>query len=69
MAGAGVRGGSFYGSSDRYGAYPADKPTSPADVAATILHLLGVPADLEIRDRSNRPFPACQGQPILGLLG
>jgi hypothetical protein len=68
LAGGGIRGGSVYGASDRYGAYPADKPTTPAAVAATILHLLGVPPDLEIHDRSNRPFPACQGSPIQGLL-
>jgi hypothetical protein len=68
LAGAGVRGGTVYGASDRYAAYPADKPTPPADVAAIILHLLGVPADLEIHDRSGRPFPAWQGRPILGLL-
>jgi uncharacterized protein (DUF1501 family) len=68
LAGGGIRGGSVFGASDRYGAYPADKPTTPAAVAATILHLLGVPGDLEIRDRSNRPIPTCLGTPIQGVL-
>ncbi|HEY7424442.1 MAG TPA: DUF1501 domain-containing protein [Gemmataceae bacterium] len=68
LAGAGVRGGSVYGASDRVGAYPAEQPVSPADVAATILHLLGVPADLEIQDRANRPLRACSGEPIQGVL-
>jgi Protein of unknown function (DUF1501) len=68
LAGGGIRGGAVYGASDRYGAYPADKPTTPAAVAATILHLLGVPLDREIRDRSNRPFPICQESPIQGIM-
>jgi len=68
LAGGGIRAGMVYGASDRYGAYPADKPTTPAAVAATILHLLGVPLDLEVHDRSNRPFPICQERPIQGIL-
>src|SRR5262245_24402808 len=50
LAGAGIRGGSIFGASDKLGAYPADQPVSPADLAATILHLLGVPDDLEVQD-------------------
>ncbi len=69
LAGAGVPGGSVYGASDRSGAYPADQPVSPADLVATLLHLLGVPADLEVRDRTGRPLPACTGRPVQGLLG
>jgi hypothetical protein len=68
LAGAGVRGGSVYGASDRDGAYPKEKPVTPADVTATLLHLLGVPADLEIRDRTGRPLRACQGEVIAGAL-
>jgi hypothetical protein len=68
LAGGGIRGGAVYGASDRYGAYPADRPTTPAAVAATILHLLGVPLDLEIHDRSNRPLPVCTESPIQGIL-
>jgi hypothetical protein len=40
---------------------------TPADLAATILHLLGVPADLELRDRTGRPLRACEGTAIAGL--
>jgi arylsulfatase A-like enzyme len=68
LAGAGVRGGSVYGASDRDGGFPADKPVTPADLAATVLHLLGVPAEMELRDRTGRPLPACTGKPVLGLL-
>jgi hypothetical protein len=69
LAGAGVRGGSAYGASDRRGAYPADQPVTPADLAATVLHLLGVPPGLELTDRLGRPLPACTGRPVLGVLG
>ena len=68
MAGAGVRGGSVYGASDRDGAYPADQPATPADLMATLLHLLGIPEELEIKDRTGRPMPACRGKALQGLL-
>ncbi len=68
LAGAGVRRGVVYGASDRDGALPADRPVTPADLTATILHLLGVPEGLEVRDRTQRPLQACTGMPIQGLL-
>jgi hypothetical protein len=67
LAGAGVHGGSVYGASDRLGGHPADLPVTPPDLTATILHLLGIPPDLELRDQTNRPARACQGNPIHGL--
>jgi hypothetical protein len=69
LVGAGIQGGSVYGSSDRSGAHPAELPVTPPDLAATILHLLGVPAELELHDRAGRPIQACQGKPIRGLIG
>jgi hypothetical protein len=41
LAGAGVRGGQVVGASDSLGAEPADRPVSPADLAATVYHALG----------------------------
>jgi hypothetical protein len=69
LAGATIPGGSVYGASDKHGAYPADRPVPPADLAATILHLLGVPLSLELHDRGGRPLPACAGKPVRELLG
>ena len=63
MAGAGIPGGSVYGASDRSGAYPAEGPVSPADLAATILHMLGVPAGMQLHNRAGQPVPACAGRP------
>src|SRR5262245_43670646 len=68
LAGGGIRGGVVHGSSDRYAAYPATDPTKPADLAATIYHCLGVPADLPVRDRLNRPLVLCEGTPIRAIL-
>ncbi len=42
MAGAGVKAGSAYGSSDEVGYRAADNPVSVYDLHATVLHLLGL---------------------------
>jgi uncharacterized protein (DUF1501 family) len=68
LAGGGVRGGAVYGSSDRFAAEPASNPTTPADLAATIYHLLGVDPRTELRDRLNRPLTLCDGRVIEGVL-
>jgi hypothetical protein len=68
LAGAGIRGGQVYGSSDREGAHPADRPVTPGDFAATLYHCLGVPPDAEIHDRLGKPQRICTGQVITGLL-
>jgi uncharacterized protein (DUF1501 family) len=69
LAGGGVTGGAVYGSSDRYAAEPASNPTTPADLAATIYHLLGVDPRSEIRDRLGRPLTLCDGRVLDTLLG
>lgn len=68
LAGGGIRGGVIYGASDRYAAFPAQNPTRPADVAATIYHCLGVGAETQIRDPLARPMHVVTGQPIQALL-
>jgi hypothetical protein len=69
LAGAGVPAGTVYGASDREGAYPADSPVAPADLTATLLHLLGVPEDLELTGLGGRPLRACTGSPISAVIG
>jgi hypothetical protein len=69
LAGGGIKGGHVYGASDRVGAYPSRNPVGPADVVATIYHCLGISADMEMRDRLNRPFSLVPwGAPILDLV-
>jgi len=56
FAGAGVKGGYAYGSTDKDGRRPADKQTSPQDFLATIGHAMGLPVDEVVMSPSNRPF-------------
>jgi len=68
LAGGGIRGGVVHGSSDRYAAYPATEPTRPADLAATVYHLLGIDPEALLRDRLNRPQALCEGTPIQAIV-
>lgn len=69
LAGAGLPGGRVIGASDRLGAEPMTRPMGPADLAATILHLLGIRPDSEFHDRLGRPQRASVGLPRADLLG
>ncbi|MSR55403.1 MAG: DUF1501 domain-containing protein [Gemmataceae bacterium] len=55
LAGGGIRGGQTYGTSDRRAEYPADRKVTPAEIAATVYHAMGI-NDLEFRDREARPY-------------
>jgi uncharacterized protein (DUF1501 family) len=68
LAGGGIRGGVIYGASDRYAAYPSANPVTPADLAATIYHCLGVAPHLQLTDRLDRPLTLCEGTPVAALL-
>jgi hypothetical protein len=57
FAGGGVQGGRAVGASDEIGAYPADRPTSPADIVGTIFHSLGLDLHAELPGPAGRPFP------------
>ena len=67
FAGGGVQGGQVIGQSDRIGAYPASRPYTPADLAATGYQSLGIDPATELRDRLNRPIRLCPGEPIAPL--
>lgn len=56
FAGAGVKGGYAYGSTDKEGRRPADKQCSPQDFMATVGHAMGLPVDEVVMSPSNRPF-------------
>jgi len=57
MSGGPIRGGQVVGASDEIGATPKDRPTTPAEVAATVYHGLGIPLDLELPGAQGRPIP------------
>lgn len=70
LAGAGIRGGALYGRSDKDAAWPVDQPVSPAALAATIFHALGISPDTRIHDAFGRPIPVLEGgQPLVELFG
>jgi hypothetical protein len=68
LAGGGVRGGQVYGSSDKSAAYPSTNPVSPADIAATIYHCLGIDPHTEMTDQQGRPLLVGTGKPLQALL-
>ena len=68
LAGAGLKRGLVHGASDEIAAYPASHPVSPADFAATVYHLLGVPADTTIHDQLQRPHRLVIGKRIDAIL-
>ncbi|MFO0943491.1 MAG: DUF1501 domain-containing protein [Pirellulales bacterium] len=67
LAGGGVHAGSTYGESDGVGAYPADNPVSPSDLAATLFWRFGLDLNHQIRDQLGRPFHLSDGRPITEL--
>ena len=67
LAGGGVRGGQVFGSSDRFAEYPANKPVTPADIAKTVFHAMGID-DLTASDKQDRPYDLLpEGAPIREL--
>lgn len=66
LAGAGIRGGTIYGSSDAQAAYVKDRPVSPEDFAATVLHALDIPPETGISP-DGFSIRASSGHPVLGL--
>jgi hypothetical protein len=55
LAGGGIRPGYIHGASDKTGAFPADRPTTPGDLIATMYRLLGVDHRQELYDSLSRP--------------
>jgi hypothetical protein len=69
LAGGGVAGGNVVGRSDALGEGPADDPWTPADLAATLYHLLGIPARTLLHTPDGRPIQVSRdGQLIRSLL-
>ncbi|MCB1064832.1 MAG: DUF1501 domain-containing protein [Verrucomicrobiae bacterium] len=67
MAGGGIQGGNVFGSTDRFGEYPDEKPVTPADITRTVYHAMGV-NDLTAVDREGRPFNLLdEGRPLVQL--
>ena len=64
LAGGGVKRGFVYGASDKTGAYPAEDPVRPDDLAATIFYALGIDPHTEVRTAGGRPVLIADGKPV-----
>lgn len=69
LAGGGIRSGQVVGRTDRDGGQPVTEAYTPADLAATIFHLLGVGPDAEFQDVQGRPYRIYRGTPIRPVIG
>ena len=67
MAGGGIRGGQIYGLSDRIGEYPAEKPTAPQNLTATMYHAFGFDPATKLYDSLNRPHQLYGANPLVDL--
>jgi Protein of unknown function (DUF1501) len=63
LAGAGIRGGAVYGASDKTAAYVKDRPVSPEDFSATVLHAMDIPPETRISP-DGFTVPASTGRAI-----
>lgn len=71
MGGGRLPRGIVVGASDHHGAYVAERPLTPEDVAATVYHHLGIDGQhTAFPDRAGRPLYLVEtGEPIRELIG
>jgi uncharacterized protein DUF1501 len=55
LAGGGLRHGQVIGSTERDAGQIKERPVTPSDLAATIFHHFGIPANVQYRDYRGRP--------------
>jgi hypothetical protein len=69
MGGGGLKTGLVVGSTTAKGERPKDRPVGPADMLATLYHVLGIDTTQSFTDRSGRPHPILNGgEPIAELV-
>lgn len=69
LAGGGVKPGRIVGATDKIGGEVIDRPTTPQDLGATILHALGINYQTELHTPLGRPVPLVDGgKPINELI-
>jgi uncharacterized protein (DUF1501 family) len=69
LAGGGVQGGIVHGASDARAEKPATEPVGPADLGATIYHLMGIDYSKTYYDPLGRPLPILDhGKPVEAIL-
>lgn len=68
FAGGGIKAGQVVGQSDKQGGVPVTEAYTPADLSATIFHLLGVGPTTEFHDSQGRPYRLTEGKPIAPVI-
>jgi uncharacterized protein (DUF1501 family) len=70
VGGGGVRTGQVVGATNALGEFVVDDPVSPADLAATVYHALGIPLHTWYRSQDGRPVELlAEGKPVRQLVG
>lgn len=67
LAGAGISGGQIVGASDSRGAIPAERPVSPAELAATVLNCLGVDLTVKLPMAHGGELSLTDAEPVAEL--
>jgi uncharacterized protein (DUF1501 family) len=69
MAGAGLKTGQVIGATDKIGSAVTDRPITPADMAATVLSILGIDPNTTLHTAQGRPIQLVSGgTPVRELL-
>ncbi|MBI3411540.1 MAG: DUF1501 domain-containing protein [Planctomycetes bacterium] len=69
LTGGGIRPGTVHGATDQHAAYPVSHLVRPADLVATVYHLLGIDPHMTVNDRLGRPIPIAHGgETVQGVL-
>ena len=69
VAGGGMRTGQIIGATNSKGEYPVERPLTPNDLWASVLHFLGIDRERTFADRAGRPMPILPyGEPIREIL-
>jgi uncharacterized protein (DUF1501 family) len=67
IAGAGINRGLVYGSSDKTGSAPADKPVHPSELLATIYHAFGIDPATMVMNHLNQPRELVKAHAVTAL--
>jgi hypothetical protein len=69
LAGGGIRGGQVIGASDDIGAFPKERPVTPAEIHATVFAALGYDVrSISYESTDGRPIPLTDGVPMPELV-
>ncbi len=69
LAGGGLKTGQIVGATNARAEYPVERPLTPADLLATVYHVLGIDHSLTFPDFAGRPIPILdECRPITEIL-